>query len=156
MLVTLVLAASMYLQVSPQVASLQCDLDTTGTVQLNPALTSKQITSQRLSNGLLRIFVWGFNQSTFSGTFAAVDAPVVSISNQVTASSSGVSAGATISLNTTAPTPGPSITIQFPTDRTSKMTRRLGDANKVFPFTVNKSDCVWVNGVLLSGGLNCQ
>jgi len=92
----LIMAATVYLQVTGPVSALQCDLDTTGAAQIVAGLTSKQLTSNRLQNGKLRIVVYGLNQSVFSGTFATVDAPVSGITGIVTSNPDGTASAATI------------------------------------------------------------
>ena len=77
------------LQVSTPVAALQCDIETTGTAQIISSLTTKQLTSNRLPDGKLRIVIFGLNQEIFTGAFATVDAPVQSISGVVLSDAAG-------------------------------------------------------------------
>lgn len=85
MTLVLIMTATVYLQVTGPVASLQCDLDTAGTVELMSGITTKQLSTNRLSDGRLRVLVYGLNQATFSGAFATVDKTVQGISGVVTA-----------------------------------------------------------------------
>ena len=90
--------AATWLFVDKPVASLQADIETSGSISLTllPGL-GKQLQSALLSNGVVRIIVFGLNQTTFSGPFASVDASVAGISNVVGASPDGGDAGASVS-----------------------------------------------------------
>ena len=74
---------SAYLYVDKPVASLQFDVVTLGNVSLSPNITDKQIATNRLQSGLLRVIIYGLNQTMFSGRFASADADVVSVTNIV-------------------------------------------------------------------------
>lgn len=91
-----IMAAVVYLQVTGSVATLQCDLDTTGSVVKVVSLTTKDLQTNRLPNGKLRVLVYGLNQATFTGTFAVVDAPVTAISGVVAANPDGTQSRQTV------------------------------------------------------------
>jgi|WetSurMetagenome_2_1015567.scaffolds.fasta_scaffold225275_2 hypothetical protein len=84
------------LYVSKPVSSLQVDINTTGTVTLvlDPSY-DKQLDTESV-DGVLRIIVEGYNENTFVGLFATVDAPILSIGNIVTADADGLDAEANI------------------------------------------------------------
>ena len=90
--------AATWLFVDKPVASLQADLETSGSISLDltPDL-GKQLQSAPQPGGKVRIIVFGLNQTTFSGRFASVDVPVAGISNVVTADPDGNDAGASVS-----------------------------------------------------------
>lgn len=92
----ILLAATVFLQVTEPVAALQCDLTTSGNAHAVPALVIKQLSSNRLPNGKLRIVVHGLNTNTFSGTFATVDAKVTAIEGVVAANPDGTQSSATV------------------------------------------------------------
>ena len=72
-----------WLYVDKPVASLQLDLDTDGQAvsAIDPALG--KFFSAGSVGGLLRIVIFGMNQTTFSGHFCIVDSPVRSISGVI-------------------------------------------------------------------------
>ena len=90
--------AATWLFVDKPVASLQADLETSGSISLDlsPDL-GKQLQSAPQPGGKVRIIVFGLNQSTFTGRFASVDAPVAGISGVVGADPNGGDAGALVS-----------------------------------------------------------
>jgi len=91
------MAFAVFLYVDKPVASLQFDLDAAGSVTstIDPAL-QKQVVTNRLPDGKLRVLVYGLNQSVFNGKFASVDSPVSSIKNVVGANPDGTDAGVTV------------------------------------------------------------
>lgn len=91
------MAFAAFLYVSKPVASLQFDLDTAGSFKLDPALQSKQVVTNRLPDGKLRVIIFGLNQDTFSGKCGSVDKPVNTITNVTGANPDGSDAGATLS-----------------------------------------------------------
>jgi len=90
--------AATWLFVDKPVASLQADLETSGSISLDltPDL-GKQLQSAPQPGGKIRIIVFGLNQSTFTGRFASVGAPVAGISGVVGANPDGSDAGASVS-----------------------------------------------------------
>lgn len=90
------MAFSAFLYVSKPVASLQLDLDTEGSITLDPSV-QKQMATNRLPDGKLRVIIYGLDQSTFGGMFATVSQPVNSITNVVGANPDGSNAGVEVS-----------------------------------------------------------
>ena len=83
-----------FLYVDKPVASLQFDLDTTGTVALVDTV-QKQI-AQAPVNGKVRVIIYGLNQAVFQGKFATVNAQVSSVSNVVGAALDGSPVSVTV------------------------------------------------------------
>jgi hypothetical protein len=81
--------------VNSQVASLQCDLTTTGE-HVTSLVSNKSASINRLPNGKLRVVVFGLNQDVFSGRFAEVDADVQLVENVVASSPDGQPVAVTI------------------------------------------------------------
>ena len=86
-----------FLYVDQAVAALQFDLDTLGSINLDPSIP-KQLAYNRLPNGKLRILIFGLNLSTFIGKFASADARINSIGNVVAADPVGIAIDASIGL----------------------------------------------------------
>lgn len=74
------------------VASVQFDLSTTGTVTMVPSITDKTMATNKLPDGKTRVIIYGLNQSTFTGKFAQVSAPVTTITGVVGANPDGTTA----------------------------------------------------------------
>jgi hypothetical protein len=70
------------LYVSPAVSMLQFDLDTDGEFTFNDQIP-KQALTNRLSGGLLRVLVFGLDQSVFSGYVGTVSDTIRNISEIV-------------------------------------------------------------------------
>ena len=85
-----------FLYVSKPVASLQFDLDTQGSITLDPSV-QKQASTNRLPDGKLRVIVFGLNITTFTGRFASVSGAINSISNVVAANADGTVSNAAVS-----------------------------------------------------------
>ena len=83
-----------FLYVDKPVASLQFDLDTTGTVALVDTV-QKQI-AQAPVNGKVRVIIYGLNQVSFQGKFATVDSRVSGVFNVVGAGLDGLPVPVTI------------------------------------------------------------
>jgi hypothetical protein len=92
---------AVFLYVSKTVASLQFDLETVGSVTLEPTI-QKQMVSNRLPDGKLRVIIFSLSQVEFIGKFASVDSAVTLISNVVGADKDGIATGALV---TTAASP---------------------------------------------------
>lgn len=91
------MAAVCYLFVDKPVAALQLDLDTIGqaTSTIDASL-GKLFATGRTTDGKLRIIIYGLNQATFQGQFAAVDAPVTGISGVIGSNPDASDAGARV------------------------------------------------------------
>jgi hypothetical protein len=87
--------ARTYLFVDVDVASLQFDATTTGTIILDGSV-GKQMATNRLPDGKLRVIIYGLDVNTFSGKFATVNAFVLAISGVVAASPTGTLVNASI------------------------------------------------------------
>ncbi len=84
--------------VNKEVASLQCDVLTSGRVTLIvDAAKEKSIQVSPLPDGFIRIMVFGMNQNLFSGAFVHVDDFISSITNVVCADANAGNAHAVIS-----------------------------------------------------------
>lgn len=87
------MAFAVFLFVDKPVASLQFDLDTQGSISLDPSVSTKQLVANRLSDGKLRVVIFGLNQSVFSGKFATGTAPIKSITSVIGSTPDGSNAG---------------------------------------------------------------
>ena len=85
-----------FLLVNKPVASLQCDVKTSGKATLILSGTAKTMQQATLPDGLLRILIFGLDQSTFSGVFVSIDAVVESISNVIAANPDATNANANV------------------------------------------------------------
>jgi hypothetical protein len=90
------MAIAGFLYVNTPVASLQFDVETEGTITLDPSVQKQSVTN-RLPNGKLRVIIFGLNQVVFSGKFATTDKPVIGVSNVVGSKLDGTNAGAMVS-----------------------------------------------------------
>jgi len=89
------MAITVFLFVDKPVASLQLDLDTQGSFSLDPSV-AKQVLTNRLGDGKLRVVIYSLGVDTFSGRFGIVDGAVLSISNVVGATPEGTDAEASV------------------------------------------------------------
>jgi hypothetical protein len=85
--ITLMLAVFLY--VDQPVSTLQFDLDTPGQISLASGV-DKDIATNRLANGKLRVIVYKLNLSVFQGKFANVDNNVSAISGVVGSDPNGL------------------------------------------------------------------
>lgn len=86
---------AVFLFVDKPVATLQFDLESPGQVTLASGI-DKQIATNRLANGKLRVIIYSLNQSVFQGRFASVDSEIATITNVVGAKADATDAGCTV------------------------------------------------------------
>ena len=97
------------LYVSPSVSMLQLDLDTAGEFIFNSQIP-KQALTNRLPGGLLRVLIFGLDQSVFSGFIGTVNNSVRGISEVVGSNPDATDAHAAIGKLSQIPVAG--ITLQ--------------------------------------------
>lgn len=83
------------LLVDKPISSLQCDLETSGTVHSTISI-DKQLVSIRMPNGHLRVIIYGINRLVFSGKFAEIDAAVLGISGIIGSTQDAMDAKAVV------------------------------------------------------------
>lgn len=84
------------LYVTPDVASLQFDLDTAGTVTLISSVAATKTLSTNLIGSLTRVLIFGMTSDEFSGLFATVSDVVASVSGTVGARADATDASAVV------------------------------------------------------------
>lgn len=77
-----------YLFCSQPVCTIQMDLETTGQVMLDPAITTKQMTTAPISGGV-RVLIFGLNQVAIQGRLLHTTGPVTAIRNVVASDPNG-------------------------------------------------------------------
>ena len=88
--------ASTMLSVDVPVSSLQFDMDSNGTVTLEPSVAASKSVATAPVGNITRVVIFGVNQTEFSGKFAMVSAPIASISNVTGAKGDGTNANASV------------------------------------------------------------